>query len=59
MLAVTDTPIVASGGVGKTADVSALAALVVSGRRLAGVILGRGLYDGSFSLEEAIAAAAA
>ena len=59
LLAVTDTPIGASGGVGKTADVSALAALVVSGRRLAGVILGRALYDGSFSLEEAIAAAAA
>jgi phosphoribosylformimino-5-aminoimidazole carboxamide ribotide isomerase len=50
MVAATYTPIVASGGVGTLEDLQHLAEL-----RLQGVIVGRALYDGAFSLEEALA----
>jgi phosphoribosylformimino-5-aminoimidazole carboxamide ribonucleotide (ProFAR) isomerase len=50
--------VIASGGVGALDDLRALAALSVAGRRLAGVIVGRALYEGRFSVEEAIAACA-
>ena len=52
-LAVTDVPIVASGGVGRLDDVRALAALGV-----AGAIVGRALFEGRFTVEEAVAACA-
>jgi phosphoribosylformimino-5-aminoimidazole carboxamide ribotide isomerase len=48
-----DTPVIASGGVGSLADVRALAS---AGVPMA--IVGRALYDGRFTLAEAIAAAA-
>ncbi|MGQ0744638.1 MAG: HisA/HisF-related TIM barrel protein [Acidimicrobiales bacterium] len=51
-------PVVASGGVGGADDLEALAGLVASGRRLAGVIVGRALHDGRLSVEEALAACA-
>ena len=51
--------VIASGGVGSLADLRALAGLVAGGRRLAGVIVGRALYEGRFSVQEAIAACAA
>jgi len=50
-LAYTDVPIVASGGVGSLDDVRALVALGVSG-----VIVGRALFEGRFTVEEAVAA---
>lgn len=58
VLGATALPVIASGGVGDLADLRALAALSVGGRRLAGVIVGRALYEGRFSVEEAIAACA-
>jgi len=42
-------PVIASGGVGSLADVRA-----ACGRGLAGLIVGRALYDGSLSLERAL-----
>jgi phosphoribosylformimino-5-aminoimidazole carboxamide ribotide isomerase len=47
----TQPGLVASGGVGSLAHVEAVAALGV-----AGVIVGRALYDGAFTVEEALAA---
>jgi phosphoribosylformimino-5-aminoimidazole carboxamide ribotide isomerase len=58
VLAATGLDVVASGGVGTLADLRALAALDVGGRRLAGAIVGRALYEGAFALPEAVAATA-
>jgi phosphoribosylformimino-5-aminoimidazole carboxamide ribotide isomerase len=54
LLGATDVPVVASGGVGTLADLEALAALEVSGRRLAGAIVGKALYEGRFTVAEAL-----
>ena len=56
LLAATATPIVASGGVASVGDLRALSALHVGPRRLAGVVVGRALYDGRLSTAEALAA---
>ena len=56
VLAVTSTPVVASGGVGDLADLLALSALEVGGRELAGAIVGRAIYEGRFTVSEAIEA---
>lgn len=58
VLEATTLDVVASGGVGSIADLRALAALDVGGRRLAGAIVGRALYEGAFGLREALAALA-
>lgn len=61
LLAHTDVPVVASGGVGSLADIGALRDLRDlggHGRSLEGVIVGRALYDGAFSLADALAVAA-
>ncbi len=50
-LEATDVPVVASGGVGRLDDLRALADLGV-----AGAIVGRALFEGRFSVEEAVAA---
>lgn len=55
----TTLPLVASGGVGSTRDLSELAQLERGGRRLAGAIVGKALVEGRFSVEEAMAACAA
>jgi phosphoribosylformimino-5-aminoimidazole carboxamide ribotide isomerase len=52
--AATDVPVIASGGVATLADVRALAAI----RRLGGVITGKALYEGRFTVAEALAALA-
>ncbi len=52
--AVTDRPVVASGGVSSLADLRALAALVSAG--VEGAIVGKALYAGAFTLPEALAA---
>ncbi len=59
LLVRTELPLVASGGVGATADLSRLARLQADGRRLAGVIVGKALAERRFSVEEALAACAA
>ena len=56
LLAVSETSVVASGGVGRVDDVASLARLNAEGRTLDGVIVGRALYEQAFSLAEAIAA---
>lgn len=56
VLAATDIEVVASGGVGVLADVVALDDLEVGGRRLAGAIVGKALYEGAFTVSDAVAA---
>ncbi|MGH9112464.1 MAG: 1-(5-phosphoribosyl)-5-[(5-phosphoribosylamino)methylideneamino]imidazole-4-carboxamide isomerase [Acidimicrobiales bacterium] len=54
VLGATALDVVASGGVGTLADLRALAALESDGRRLAGVIVGRALYEGAFRVSDAV-----
>lgn len=54
----TTVDVVASGGVGSLDDLRTLAALDVDGRRLAGAIVGKAIYEGVFAVEEAVAACA-
>lgn len=63
VLAATDLPVLASGGVGSVADLEALAGLAVRSetgalRRLAGAITGRALVEGRLTVEEGVAACA-
>lgn len=58
MLASTSIDVVASGGVGTLDDLVALRGISVDGRTLAGVIVGRALYEGAFTLTDALAACA-
>ena len=51
----TDKPVVASGGISSLQDITDLHALVSQG--LEGAILGKSLYAGKFTLEEALAIA--
>lgn len=53
--AATEKPIIASGGVSSLEDLAVLASLVPDG--LEGVIIGKALYTGAFTLTEALAAA--
>ncbi len=53
--AATDRPVVASGGVSTLDDIRALAGLVERG--VEGAIVGKALYAGSFTLEQALAVA--
>ena len=52
MKSAVDVPVVASGGVTRTADVAALAAVPMDG-----AIIGRSLYEGLLTLPEALAVA--
>lgn len=56
LLDATAVPMVSSGGVGTLDDLQALATLEVAGRRLAGAIVGKALYDGRFTVVEALRA---
>jgi 1-(5-phosphoribosyl)-5-[(5-phosphoribosylamino)methylideneamino] imidazole-4-carboxamide isomerase/N-(5'phosphoribosyl)anthranilate isomerase len=49
----TDRPVVASGGISELADLAALQGLVPDG--VEGAIVGTALYEGRFSLEDALA----
>ena len=49
----TTAPVVASGGVSSLADLRAIAALVPLG--VEGAIVGTALYEGAFTLEQALA----
>ena len=59
VLEATAIDVVASGGVGTLDDLRALAGLragaAAGGRPLAGVIVGRAIYEGRFTVEEALA----
>ncbi len=52
----TNVPVIASGGVGTLAHLSALA-LASAGSGIVGAIVGRALHEGRFSLDEAVQAA--
>ncbi len=54
VLGATDVDVIASGGVGSLDDLEALANLEVAGRRLSGAIVGRALYEGRFTVSEAL-----
>src|SRR5918992_5450493 len=55
VLEATGIDVIASGGVGTLEDIQALADLRASRRPLAGVIVGRAIYEGRFTVEEALA----
>ena len=57
VLEATGVDVIASGGVGTLDDVRALAGLRAGpgGRSLAGIIVGRAIYEGRFTVEEALA----
>lgn len=54
VLGASPLPLIASGGVGTLDDLRALSALTTDGRTLDGVIVGRALYEGAFSLTDAL-----
>lgn len=54
VLACTEVDVIASGGVGALEHLQALASIEQEGRRLAGVIIGRALYEGAFDVAQAI-----
>ncbi|HEX5586634.1 MAG TPA: 1-(5-phosphoribosyl)-5-[(5-phosphoribosylamino)methylideneamino]imidazole-4-carboxamide isomerase [Acidimicrobiia bacterium] len=56
VLAATSVPVVASGGVGTLDDLRTLRALRVGDRSLAGVIAGKAIYEGRFTVTEALIA---
>ncbi len=53
-LAATRLDVVASGGVGRPGHLDDLANLDVGGRRVAGVIVGRALYEGTVDVADAV-----
>lgn len=58
LLGTSEVPIIASGGVGSLDDVIRLAGIAIQTptqtRRLEGVIAGRAIYEGAFSVSEAV-----
>jgi phosphoribosylformimino-5-aminoimidazole carboxamide ribotide isomerase len=56
LLAATEIPVIASGGVGTLDDLRALRDLAVGDQRVSGVIVGKALLEGAFDIEEAVAA---
>ena len=54
--AATPAQVIASGGVGSLADLEAVAALGAEAANVEGVIVGRALYEGRFTVAEGIAA---
>jgi phosphoribosylformimino-5-aminoimidazole carboxamide ribotide isomerase len=59
LLDTLETDLIASGGVGTADHVRALAALGAESRPLVGAIVGKALYDGALTIDEALAAAQA
>ena len=55
VLEASELPVIASGGIGGLGDLEALAGLEAGGRHLSGAIIGRALYEGRFTLAEALA----
>ena len=61
LLSATDIPVIASGGVGGVEDLATLAAVRADAgdgrsRGLDGAIVGRALYEGRFTVAQALAA---
>lgn len=57
LLDTMETDVIASGGVGEAAHLRALAALGQQSKPLIGAIVGKALYDGAMSIDDALAAA--
>jgi phosphoribosylformimino-5-aminoimidazole carboxamide ribotide isomerase len=57
LLETVETEVIASGGVGSAEHLRALAALGADSRPLLGVIVGKALYDGTLTIDAALAAA--
>lgn len=58
LLGVVDVDVLASGGVADLDDLRALAALDVAGRRVAGAVVGKAIYEGRVDVGEAVDALA-
>lgn len=58
VLRATTLPVIASGGVGSLDDVRVLDSVDIDGRRLAGAIVGRAIYEGRIDVAEALRALA-
>lgn len=56
VLATTEVPVIASGGVGAIEHLHSLAALENEGRTLEGAIVGRAIYEEAFTVAQAVAA---
>jgi phosphoribosylformimino-5-aminoimidazole carboxamide ribotide isomerase len=54
VLGATPVDVIASGGVGSMADLAALDAITVGGRRLSGVIAGKAIYEGHVDVAGAV-----
>ena len=54
----TSVDVIASGGVGSLTDLQALAGVSADGRRLAGTIVGKAIYEQKFTVEQAVAVCA-
>ena len=59
LLASVETEVIASGGVGGAEDLRVLGSFEAEGTPLLGAIVGKALYDGSLTIDEALAAAQA
>jgi phosphoribosylformimino-5-aminoimidazole carboxamide ribotide isomerase len=57
LLETMETDVIASGGVGRADHLRTLASFGEEGTPLAGVIVGKALYDGSLTIDDALAAA--
>jgi phosphoribosylformimino-5-aminoimidazole carboxamide ribotide isomerase len=57
LLGSTELDVIASGGVGGPADLRTLASLGEEGTPLAGAIVGKALYEGALTIDDALAAA--
>lgn len=57
LVATVETEVIAPGGVGATDHLRTLASFEEEGTPLAGVIVGKALYDGAMTIDEALAAA--
>jgi phosphoribosylformimino-5-aminoimidazole carboxamide ribotide isomerase len=54
LLAAVSVPVLASGGVGSAQDLARLAALEVAGRRPAGAVVGKAIYEGVLDVSAAV-----
>ncbi len=55
-VAIVDEPVVAAGGVRDLADIARLTQIEENGKKLAGLVVGREITEGRFTMEEAAAA---
>ena len=55
-VSIVDEPVVAAGGVRDLADIARLTQIAVDGKKLAGLVVGREITAGRFTVEEAAAA---